>query len=77
MRQSDTEVQFDARRLLGILPGGALPHNFNDPVEFNLFQAVDPIARRVAEDRAAKRARDRAAARAAPAGQPPRRRRRL
>ncbi|KAK1931738.1 hypothetical protein P3T76_012670 [Phytophthora citrophthora] len=38
-----TVVTLDPRRLLGIPPDVNLPAGFNNPVEFNLFDVVDPI----------------------------------
>ncbi|KAE9062394.1 hypothetical protein PF007_g29927 [Phytophthora fragariae] len=75
---NNTVVRFDARRLLGIPPGGNLPVGFNDPVQFNLFDVVDPIIqrrRRAIRLERAIRAQVVAAA-AADDGQPPRRRQR-
>ncbi|KAE9295175.1 hypothetical protein PR003_g24081 [Phytophthora rubi] len=73
---NNTVVQFDPWRLLGI-PGGAfLPAGFNKPVQFNLFDRVDPIIQRGHEDIALERAAWAQAAAAADAGQPPRRRQR-
>ncbi|KAE9267022.1 hypothetical protein PR003_g31924 [Phytophthora rubi] len=76
---NNTVVQFDARRLLGIPPGGNLPVGFNDPVQFNLFDVVDPIIqrrRRAIRLERAIRAQVVAAAAADDDGQPPRRRQR-
>ncbi|KAE9045979.1 hypothetical protein PR003_g26214 [Phytophthora rubi] len=71
---NNTVVQFDPWRLLGIPRGAILPAGFNDPVQFNLFDVVDPIIQREGENIALERA-IRAQAAAAD-GQPPRRRQR-
>ncbi|KAG6592719.1 uncharacterized protein IUM83_16165 [Phytophthora cinnamomi] len=83
---NNTVVQFDPWRLLGIPHGAILPAGFNDPVQFNLFNIVDPII----QDRQAELEEQAAAAVVAAAasaadddddgdddaGQPPRRRQR-
>ncbi|KAE9060112.1 hypothetical protein PF006_g31728 [Phytophthora fragariae] len=43
---NNTVLQFDPWRLLGIPHGANLPDGFNNPVQFNLFNAVDPIIQR-------------------------------
>ncbi|KAI9916810.1 hypothetical protein PsorP6_017961 [Peronosclerospora sorghi] len=72
----NTVVQFDARRLLGIPPGTPLPVGFNDPVQINLFDIVDPIIQGEKKRRAIKQAAAATAHAAAAAGQPPCRRQR-
>ncbi|KAI9907862.1 hypothetical protein PsorP6_003139 [Peronosclerospora sorghi] len=62
-------IQFDPWRLLGIPQGRALPAGFSNPVQFNLFNAVERIIRRQRERITLRQAQA--------AGQPPRRRQRL
>ncbi|KAL3662836.1 hypothetical protein V7S43_012237 [Phytophthora oleae] len=73
---NNTVVQFDPWRLLWIPLGANLPAGFNNPIQFNLFDVVDPIIQREQVDVALEQDAVARAQAAAAAGQPPRRRQR-
>ncbi|KAI9907948.1 hypothetical protein PsorP6_003112 [Peronosclerospora sorghi] len=73
--ENNTVIQFDPWRLLGIPQGRALPAGFNNPVQFNLLNAVERIIQR--EQRDIDFLQAQAAADDDDVGEPPRRRHRL